>query len=109
MPFNKKMFSHSSHEFKLRAVRARALAALACGGACYPRPLNFCWGFVIGRISIFLWIFLTQFIAIWFRNDRRFLDVSRLPHPKSESKAAKVQSLAASDLLGLSAASKPPP
>src|SRR6266480_1794476 len=32
--FNKKLFSHSCHEFKPRAVRAQALAAVACGGAC---------------------------------------------------------------------------
>ena len=34
MRFNKKLFSHSCHEFKPRAVRAQALAAEACGGAC---------------------------------------------------------------------------
>ena len=32
--FNKKLFSHSCHEFEPRAVRAQALAAVACGGAC---------------------------------------------------------------------------
>src|ERR1044071_3613328 len=32
--FNKKLFSHSCPEFKPRAVRAQALASVACGGAC---------------------------------------------------------------------------
>src|ERR1041385_100223 len=35
--FNKKLFSHSCHEFKPRAMRAQALAAVARGGACCTR------------------------------------------------------------------------
>ena len=42
--FNKKLFSHSCHEFKPRAVRAQALAAVACGGACAS-----VFGFQLGR------------------------------------------------------------
>ena len=38
--FNKKLFSHSCHEFKPRAVRAQALAAVACEGVSEARGLR---------------------------------------------------------------------